>query len=146
MRSVDRLPPLLYGRRVCVCVRVCVYVCVQYPSYSTPGTHEFRTTDPYSTQLTISHPPLVVHTYTRTASAPILPCPAPHLLLPSPRALSLTPQRFRSVINAELAKLHNVLDDEAEVREQEDDEVVETLSAYTKKLQQSLHIINSIET
>ena len=62
------------------------------------------------------------------------------------RSRSKGDEKFRAVINGELAKLHNVLDDEAEVREQEDDEVVETLSAYTKKLQQSLHIINSIET
>ena len=35
---------------------------------------------------------------------------------------------------------------QVEIREQEDDEVVETLTAYTKKLQASLHIINSMDT
>ena len=38
--------------------------------------------------------------------------------------------------------LKNQIAEEAKVREQEDDEVVETLTAYTKRLQSSLHIIN----
>ena len=39
-----------------------------------------------------------------------------------------------------------IIAEEAKVREQEDDEVVETLTAYTKKLQSSLHIINSMDS
>ena len=91
VRLIDFLSYCMVVVCVCVCMRVCVYVCVQYPSYSTPGTHDFRTTDPYSTQLTISHPPLVVHTYTRTASVPTPSCPTPSCPPPSP---PLAPRPF----------------------------------------------------
>ena len=50
--------------------------------------------------------------------------------------------RFQKVIKEEYTVLKNQIAEEAKVREQEDDEVVETLTAYTKRLQSSLHIIN----
>ena len=55
-------------------------------------------------------------------------------------------ERFQAFTREELAELRNALQKEVEIREQEDDEVVETLTAYTKKLQSSLHIINSMDT
>ena len=54
--------------------------------------------------------------------------------------------RFQKVIKEEYTALKNQIAEEAKVREQEDDEVVETLTAYTKKLQSSLHIINSTDS
>jgi hypothetical protein len=54
--------------------------------------------------------------------------------------------RFQKVIKEEYTVLKNQIAEEAKVREQEDDEVVETLTAYTKKLQSSLHIINSTDS
>ena len=54
--------------------------------------------------------------------------------------------RFQKVIKEEYTVLKNQIAEEAKVREQEDDEVVETLTAYTKKLQSSLHIINSMDS
>ena len=54
--------------------------------------------------------------------------------------------RFQKVIKEEYAVLKNRISEEAKVREQEDDEVVETLTAYTRKLQASLHIINSMDS
>ena len=54
--------------------------------------------------------------------------------------------RFQVFVREELAEIKNELQKEVEIREQEDDEVIETLTAYTKKLQSSLHIINSMDT
>lgn len=54
--------------------------------------------------------------------------------------------RFQKVIKEEYSVLKNRISEEAKVREQEDDEVVETLTAYTRKLQASLHIINSMDS
>ena len=62
------------------------------------------------------------------------------------RSRNKADERFQKVIKEEYAVLKNKILAEATIREKEDDEVVETLTAYTKKLQSSLHIINSMET
>lgn len=62
------------------------------------------------------------------------------------RSRNKADERFQKVIKEEYAILKNKILAEAKIREKEDDEVVETLTAYTKKLQSSLHIINSMET
>ena len=43
----------------------------------------------------------------------------------------------------EINQLHNDVRTECEIREREDDEIVEALNRYTMKLQKSLYIINS---
>lgn len=62
------------------------------------------------------------------------------------RSRNKADERFQKVIKEEYATLKNKILAESKIREKEDDEVVETLTAYTKKLQNSLHIINSMET
>ena len=64
----------------------------------------------------------------------------------STRSRNKADERFQKVIKEEYTVLKNRIAEEAKVREAEDDEVVETLTAYTKKLQSSLHIINSMDT
>ena len=54
-------------------------------------------------------------------------------------------ERFQSFFEKEIHQLHNTLGREKEVREREDDEIVEALNRYTIKLQTSLQIINSTE-
>ena len=63
----------------------------------------------------------------------------------STRSRNKADERFQKVIKEEYSILKNQIKEEAVIREREDDEVVETLTAYTKKLQSSLHIINSME-
>lgn len=55
-------------------------------------------------------------------------------------------ERFHEAVNEELSTLTNDLAKESETREAEDDEIVEAMNRYTRKLQKSLHIINSTET
>ena len=62
------------------------------------------------------------------------------------RARAKGDEKFREFVKQEFNTVHNSVEDEAQIREQEDDEIVETLSAYTKKLQSSLHIINATNT
>lgn len=54
--------------------------------------------------------------------------------------------KFQEVVKEELQSLHNQVHIEAQVREREDDEIVEALNRYTAKLQTSLQIINSTNT
>jgi len=54
-------------------------------------------------------------------------------------------ERFQTFFEREIHKLHNDVRAEVEVREREDDEIVEALNRYTMKLQSSLKIINSTE-
>ena len=54
--------------------------------------------------------------------------------------------KFQDVVKEELQSLHNQIHIEAQVREREDDEIVEALNRYTAKLQTSLQIINSTNT
>ena len=54
-------------------------------------------------------------------------------------------ERFQSFFEREVHKLHNDVRVESEVREREDDEIVEALNRYTVKLQGSLKIINSTD-
>jgi|TARA_B110000003_G_C16516433_1_gene483202 hypothetical protein len=63
----------------------------------------------------------------------------------STRSRNKADERFQKVIKEEYSVLKNQILNESKIREREDDEVVETLTAYTKKLQSSLHIINSME-
>jgi hypothetical protein len=53
--------------------------------------------------------------------------------------------RFSSFFEREIHKLHNDVQAEVELREREDDEIVEALNRYTAKLQKSLFIVNSTE-
>jgi DNA repair exonuclease SbcCD ATPase subunit len=52
-------------------------------------------------------------------------------------------ERFQSFFEKEVHQLHNEVRSETEIREREDDEIVEALNRYTMKLQSSLKIINS---
>lgn len=54
-------------------------------------------------------------------------------------------ERFQAFFEREIHKLHNDVRIESEIREREDDEIVEALNRYTVKLQSSLKIINSTE-
>eukprot|EP00596_Hydrurales_sp_CCMP1899_P004510 CAMPEP_0119038126 /NCGR_PEP_ID=MMETSP1177-20130426/6843_1 /TAXON_ID=2985 /ORGANISM="Ochromonas sp, Strain CCMP1899" /LENGTH=256 /DNA_ID=CAMNT_0007000277 /DNA_START=180 /DNA_END=950 /DNA_ORIENTATION=- len=54
-------------------------------------------------------------------------------------------ERFQAFFEREIYQLHNSVKIEKEVREHEDDEIVEALNRYTIKLQNSLQIINSTE-
>lgn len=54
-------------------------------------------------------------------------------------------ERFSSFFEKEIHKLHNDANKESEVREREDDEIVEALNRYTMKLQGSLKIVNSTD-
>ncbi|GBG29552.1 SF-assemblin [Hondaea fermentalgiana] len=54
-------------------------------------------------------------------------------------------ERFHIKIEKEIAKLKNAIQEEAVVREQEDDEIAETLTRYAAKLQDSLRTINTTE-
>lgn len=54
--------------------------------------------------------------------------------------------KFQNVIKEEIQSLHNQIKIESQVREREDDEIVEALNRYTAKLQSSLTIINSTDT
>lgn len=54
-------------------------------------------------------------------------------------------ERFNSFFDREVHKLHNDVRNESELREREDDEIVEALNRYTNKLQSSLKIINSTD-
>lgn len=55
-------------------------------------------------------------------------------------------ERFQSFFEREVHRLHNDVRQESEVREREDDEIVEALNRYTIKLQSSLKLINSTDT
>lgn len=55
-------------------------------------------------------------------------------------------ERFQSYFEKEIHQLHNSVRSESEIREREDDEIVEALNRYTVKLQNSLKIINSTDT
>ena len=52
-------------------------------------------------------------------------------------------ERFQAFFERELVQLHNMLRVEKELREREDDEIVDALNKYTIKLQTSLNIINA---
>jgi hypothetical protein len=54
-------------------------------------------------------------------------------------------ERFQSFFEKEIHTLHNQVREEVEVREREDDEIVEALNRYTRKLQESLKIINATD-
>jgi SF-assemblin/beta giardin len=54
-------------------------------------------------------------------------------------------ERFQTFFEREIHSLHNSVRVEKEIREREDDEIVEALNRYTIKLQTSLQIINSTE-
>lgn len=55
-------------------------------------------------------------------------------------------ERFQAFFEREVHRLHNDVRAESEVREREDDEIVEALNRYTIKLQSSLKLINSTDT
>lgn len=55
-------------------------------------------------------------------------------------------EKFQTFVAAELADIKNAIRKEEEIREKEDDEVVENMNRYTQKLQASLSIINSADT
>ncbi len=54
-------------------------------------------------------------------------------------------ERFHSFLEKEIAVLKNSIQEESALREKEDDEIVETLTRYTAKLQDSLRVINTTE-
>ncbi|CAM9671022.1 unnamed protein product [Ectocarpus fasciculatus] len=54
-------------------------------------------------------------------------------------------ERFQTFYEREVHQLHNSVRTESEVREREDDEIVEALNKYTVKLQTSLKLINSTD-
>ena len=54
-------------------------------------------------------------------------------------------ERFQQFFEKEIHSLHNSINIESEIREREDDEIVEALNRYTVKLQASLTIINSTD-
>lgn len=56
-----------------------------------------------------------------------------------------TEERFQQFFEREVHKLYNDVSIETEIREREDDEIVEALNRYTVKLQASLKIINSTD-
>lgn len=62
------------------------------------------------------------------------------------RSRTKADEKFQSFVSEEIASIKNAIRKEEEVREQEDDEIVETLNRYTQKLQASLTIINSSDT
>mmetsp|Transcript_33323 Transcript_33323/g.55954 ORF Transcript_33323/g.55954 Transcript_33323/m.55954 type:complete len:258 (+) Transcript_33323:118-891(+) len=53
--------------------------------------------------------------------------------------------RFQSFFDREINRLKNEFRAEAEIREREDDEIIEALNRYTLKLQTSLKVVNSTE-
>lgn len=53
--------------------------------------------------------------------------------------------RFQSVFDREINKLRNDFRNESEIREREDDEIIEALNRYTLKLQNSLKVVNSTD-
>lgn len=53
--------------------------------------------------------------------------------------------RFQAFFEKEVSRLRNEYRTEAEVREREDDEIVEALNRYTLKLQTSLKVVNSTD-
>jgi hypothetical protein len=53
--------------------------------------------------------------------------------------------RFQEFFERELNKLRNDFRAESEVREREDDEIIEALNRYTIKLQNSLKVVNSTD-
>jgi len=56
-----------------------------------------------------------------------------------------TESRFQAFFDKELNRLKNDFRNESEVREREDDEIVEALNRYTLKLQTSLKVVNSTD-
>lgn len=62
------------------------------------------------------------------------------------RSRTKADEKFQSFVSEEIASIKNAIRKEEEVREQEDDEIVETLNRYAQKLQASLQIINSSDT
>jgi len=54
-------------------------------------------------------------------------------------------ERFHVFLEKEIAVLKNAIQEESVLREKEDDEIVETLTRYTAKLQDSLRVINTTE-
>jgi hypothetical protein len=55
-------------------------------------------------------------------------------------------EAFHAIFHEEIASLKNQLTEETKIREAEDDEIVDALNRYTKKLQGSLQILNSTKT
>lgn len=55
-------------------------------------------------------------------------------------------EKFQAFVAEEIASIKNAIRKEQDIREQEDDEIVDTLNRYTQKLQASLQIINSSDT
>jgi hypothetical protein len=56
-----------------------------------------------------------------------------------------TEARFQAFFDKELNRLKNDFRTETEVREREDDEIIEALNRYTLKLQTSLKVVNSTD-
>jgi len=56
-----------------------------------------------------------------------------------------TESRFQAFFDKELNRLKNDFRNESEVREREDDEIIEALNRYTLKLQTSLKVVNSTD-
>ena len=54
-------------------------------------------------------------------------------------------ERFQTFFEREIHQLHNTLEREKQIREREDDAIVEALNRYTTKLQNSLTIINATD-
>ena len=54
-------------------------------------------------------------------------------------------ERFQTFFEREIHQLHNTLEREKQIREREDDAIVEALNRYTSKLQGSLTIINATD-
>ena len=54
-------------------------------------------------------------------------------------------EHFQAYVQEEIANLRNALSQESQVREREDDELVEALNRYAEKLQSSLKLVNSTE-
>lgn len=53
--------------------------------------------------------------------------------------------RFNKVIEKEVSVLKNAIIKESRIREQEDDDIVDTLTTYTTKIQESLKVINTTQ-
>ena len=52
-------------------------------------------------------------------------------------------EQLRELVDERFATARNTLTNEAAIREQEDDEILTSLTRYVQKLQASMHIINS---
>jgi len=54
-------------------------------------------------------------------------------------------EKFQTFFENQIHILHNQIKNESQIREREDDEIIEALNRYTLKLQNSLKVVNSTD-